>query len=88
MPERIRKIQRQREFIKGAASSGNQIITRGFPFAITIPRMQAPTQDNTKFVWVRRPTVTRKADAGLTKQQLRVISILEAIGLGKMLVRI
>lgn len=88
MPERIRKIQRQREFIKGASAAGNQIVTRGFPFAVTVPRMQAPTQDNVKFIWVRRPTAKRAIDSGLTKQQLKMIALLEAVGLGKMVVRI
>jgi len=89
MPERIRKNQRQREFIRGAEASGNEVISRGLPFAITIPRTVAPTQENVKFVWVRRP-VTRRAgkEGGLTKRQLKVISILEAVGLGKMVVRI
>ena len=89
MPERIRKSQRQREFIKGAEAAGNEVISRGFPFAITIPRMATPTQDNVKFVWVRRPVVRKTTkDAGLTKHQLKVIAILEAVGLGKMIVRI
>lgn len=89
MPERIRKHQRQREFIKGAQAAGNEVISRGLPFAITIPRVAAPTQDNVKFVWVRRPVVKKTTkDAGLTKKQLKVISILEAVGLGKMVVRL
>lgn len=89
MPERIRKNQRQREFIKGAEAAGNEVISRGFPFAITIPRRETPTQENTKFVWVRRPVAGRTTkERGLTKHQLKVIAILEAVGLGKMLVRI
>ena len=88
MPERIRKYQRQREFIKGAQTAGNEVISRGFPLAITIPRMAVPTQENTKFVWVRRPHRKTTKDAGLTKHQLKVIAILEAVGLGKMIVRI
>jgi len=89
MPERIRKSQRQREFIKGAEAAGNEVISRGFPLAITIPRTATPTQDNVKFVWVRRPVAGRKGkEGGLTKNQLRVIAILEAVGLGKMIVRI
>lgn len=89
MPERIRKNQRQREFVRGAEAAGNEIISRGFPFAITIPRREAPTQENTKFVWVRRSVAGRTTkERGLTKHQLRVIAILEAVGLGKMIVRI
>ena len=89
MADRIRKNQRQREFIKGAEAAGNEIIHRGMPFAITIPRQERPTQENTKFVWVRRPVATRSAkERGLTKHQLKVIAILEAVGLGKMIVRI
>jgi hypothetical protein len=89
MPERIRKNQRQREFVRGAEAAGNEIISRGLPFAITIPRREPPTQENTKFIWIRRPVVKKTTkDAGLTKKQLKVISILEAVGLGKMVVRI
>ena len=89
MLERIRKNQRQREFIKAAQVAGNEVISRGLPLAITIPRMAAPTQENTKFIWVRRPVAGRTGkERGLTKHQLKVIAILEAVGLGKMVVRI
>ena len=50
MPERIRKNQRQREFVKGAEAASNEVISRGLPFAITIPRREVPTQENTKNV--------------------------------------
>ena len=73
--------------MKAAQAAGNEVVLRGFPVAITIPRAQAPTQDNVKFVWLRRPGGKGK-DGGLTKKQLKVITILEAIGLGKMVVRL
>jgi len=90
MPERIRKNQRQREFVKGAEAAGNEVIIRGLPFAITVPRGTIPTQDNVKFIWVKRPTRARRStrETGLTKHSLKAISILEIIGLGKMVVRI
>jgi len=87
MPERYYQRQRQREFVKAAQAAGNEVVLRGFPVAITIPRAQAPTQDNVKFVWLRRPG-GKGAEAGLTKKQLRMISILQAIGLGKMVVKL
>lgn len=90
MPERIRKNQRQREFVKGAEAAGQEVLIRGLPFAITVPRGTQPTYDNVKFVWVRRPVKSRRADRekGLTKHALKVISLFEAIGLGKMVTKL
>lgn len=89
MGERIRQSAKQREFVK-AVGTGNEIITSGFPFAITIPRGQPPTPENTKFIFIRRPIKGRDTnpDRGLRKRQLKVIAILEALGLGKMVVRL
>lgn len=90
MPERIRKNQRQREFMRGAEAAGQEVIVRGLPFAITIPRSGTPTIDNVKFVWVRRPVASRRTtrEKGLTKHALKVISVLETIGLGKMVTKL
>lgn len=90
MIERRGKNQRQKEFIRAAWAAGNEVISRGLPMAITIPRAaKSLTQDNVKFVWVRRPVASRSGkERGLTKNQLKVIAILEEAGLGKMVTRI
>lgn len=89
MVERSRRNLRRREFVRQAEGAGQEVILKGFQFAITTPRGQVPTQDNVKFIWVRRPVESRKLpDRGLTKNQLRVIRLFEAIGLGKMVARL
>jgi len=90
MAGRIRKSGKQREFIKAADVAGSEVFLYGLPFAITVPRNAEPTTENVKFVWLRRSLVGRSTDPnrGLRRRQVEVIKIFEALGLGKMVVKL
>jgi hypothetical protein len=74
---------KKRDFIRDAMVAGNDVITRGFQSVMTHQRGTPLTKETVAFVFFAR-TMKRNArnpDDGFSKYQMKMIKILEDLGL-------
>ena len=74
---------KKRDFIRDATVAGNDVITRGFQSVMTHQRGTLFTKETVAFVFFARTMKrnVRDPDDGFTKHQMKMIKILEDLGL-------
>lgn len=81
--ERFWRSAKKRDFIRDATFAGNEVITRGFQSVMTHERGKPNTRETVVFVFFARAIKrhVRNPDDGFSKHQLKMIKILEELGL-------
>jgi len=75
--------RKKRDFIRDATFAGNEVITRGFQSVMTHEREKPYTRETVAFIFFARAVKrhVRNPDDGFSKHQLKMIKILEDLGL-------
>jgi len=75
--------RKKRDFIRDASIAGNEVITRGFQSVVTHERGKPYNKETVVFVFFARAIKRhlRNPDDGFSKHQLKMIKILEDLGL-------